>query len=152
MFGNKLWANRLSKTNVLTQFCPWIGVKSVGQGKRLATERSWVWILPPDTRWIEEKKKIKVAEWLSIFYMTKHFFSLQLFIKSVALMIEEARELFDSAPSKLSEDVAAHFRRLEEDDSAKFFDPPPQFSSVHRVQTRRQAILQRSHVRTLFQF
>jgi hypothetical protein len=76
---------------------------------------------------------------------TTTFILFQLFIKSITLMIEEVRELFDSAPSKLSEDVAAHFRRLE-DDSAKFLDPPPQFSSVHRVQTRRQAILQRNHV------
>ena len=71
-------------------------------------------------------------------------------------MIEEAHSLFESAPSKLSEDVAAHFRRQEvessksfrrqDEDASKLLDRPPQFSSVHRVQTRRQAILQRSHV------
>ncbi len=73
-------------------------------------------------------------------------------------MIEEAHSLFESAPSKLSEDVAAHFRRQEvelskscrrqDEDTSKLLDRPPQFSSVHRVQTRRQAILQRSHVNT----
>ena len=75
-------------------------------------------------------------------------------------MIEEAHKLFESAPSKLSEDVAAHFRRQEvessksfrrqDEDASKLLDRPPQFSSVHRVQTRRQAILQRSHVKHSF--
>ena len=66
-------------------------------------------------------------------------------------MIAEARNLFDFAPEKLSEDVAAHFRRQRDarDDGSKLLDPPPQFSSVHRVQTRHQSLLQRSHV-TIF--
>jgi hypothetical protein len=63
----------------------------------------------------------------------------QLYIKSVALMIEEARLLFESTPPQLVDDVTAHFRRIAEEDTSKLLDRPPQFSSVHRIQTRRQA-------------
>lgn len=69
-----------------------------------------------------------------------------MYIKSVTLMIEEARFLFESIPSQLADDVAAHFRRLAEEDTSKLLDRPPQFSSVHRVQTRRQARLHKNQV------
>ena len=74
------------------------------------------------------------------------FSSLQLFIKSVALMIEEARFLFESTPPQLVDDVTAHFRRLAEEDTSKLLDRPPVFSSILRVQTRKQALMQKSQV------
>ena len=65
-------------------------------------------------------------------------------------MIEEARFLFESTPPQLVDDVTAHFRRLAEEDTSKLLDRPPVFSSVHRVQTRKQALVHKTPVTELF--
>ena len=79
-------------------------------------------------------------------YLTAFPDPFQMYIKSVTLMIEEAKFLFEAIPHQLADDVAAHYRRLAEEDTSKLLDRPPQFSSVHRVQTRRQAMMHRSQV------